>query len=85
LALNSGAWFFLFVILDRLSLQAIHVNNSSEIPRPPLQVWRPNLWRPPRLARCARGRACVLTSPGRPPDAAECAAGAAQAAWKAEG
>jgi hypothetical protein len=36
LALNSGAWFFLFVILDRLSLQAIHFNKWSEIPRPPL-------------------------------------------------
>jgi hypothetical protein len=36
LALNSGAWFFLFVILDRLSLQAIHLNKWSEIPRPPL-------------------------------------------------
>jgi hypothetical protein len=36
LALNSGAWFFLFVILGRLSLQAIHLNNWSEIPRPPL-------------------------------------------------
>jgi hypothetical protein len=32
----SSAWFFLFVILDRLSLQAIHLNNWSEIPRPPL-------------------------------------------------
>jgi hypothetical protein len=26
----------LFVILDRLSLQAIHLDNWSEIPRPPL-------------------------------------------------
>jgi hypothetical protein len=41
LALNSDAWFFLFVILDRLSLQAIHLNNWSEIPRPPLL---PSLW-----------------------------------------
>jgi hypothetical protein len=38
LALNSGAWFFLVVILDRLSLQAIHLNNWSEIPRPPLAL-----------------------------------------------
>jgi hypothetical protein len=36
LALNSGAWFFLFAISDQLSLQAIHLNNWSEIPRPPL-------------------------------------------------
>jgi hypothetical protein len=36
LALNSGAWFLLFVILDRLSLQAIHLDKWSEIPRPPL-------------------------------------------------
>jgi hypothetical protein len=36
LALNSGAWFFLFVILDRLSHQSIHLNNWSEVPRPPL-------------------------------------------------
>jgi hypothetical protein len=33
--LNSDAWFFLFVILDRLSLQAIHLDKWSEIPRPP--------------------------------------------------
>jgi hypothetical protein len=38
LALNSGAWFLLFVILDRLSLQAIHFDKWSEIPRPPLQM-----------------------------------------------
>jgi hypothetical protein len=38
LALNSGAWFFIFVILDRLSLQAIHFDKWSEIPRPPLQM-----------------------------------------------
>ena len=37
-ALNSGAWFFLFVILDRLSHQSIHLNNWSEIPRPPLNA-----------------------------------------------
>jgi hypothetical protein len=36
LALNTGAWFFLFVILGRLSLQAIHLDKWSEIPRPPL-------------------------------------------------
>jgi hypothetical protein len=36
LALNTGAWFLLFVILDRLSLQAIHLDKWSEIPRPPL-------------------------------------------------
>ena len=43
--LNSGAWFFLFVILDRLSLQAIHLNKWSEIPRPPLRArgWRSRL------------------------------------------
>jgi hypothetical protein len=33
LALNSGALFFLFVVLDRLSMQAIHLNNWFEIPR----------------------------------------------------
>jgi hypothetical protein len=31
-------WFFLFVILDRLSHQAIHLGNWSEIPRPPLDA-----------------------------------------------
>ncbi|SDL43801.1 hypothetical protein SAMN04488026_108514 [Aliiruegeria lutimaris] len=36
LALNSGEWFFLFVILDRVSRQAIHHSNWSEPPRPPL-------------------------------------------------
>ena len=36
LALNSGAWFFLFIILDHLSHQEIHLNKWSEIPRPPL-------------------------------------------------
>jgi hypothetical protein len=41
LALNSGAWFFLFVVLDRLSLQAIHLNKWSEIPRPPLRCLVP--------------------------------------------
>jgi hypothetical protein len=38
LTLNSGEWFFLFVILDRVSRQAIHLNNWSEIPRPPLPL-----------------------------------------------
>ena len=36
MALKSGEWFFLFGILDRLSHQAIHLNNCSEIPRSPL-------------------------------------------------
>jgi hypothetical protein len=35
-ALKSAEWFFLFFILDRLSHQSIHLNNWSEIPRPPL-------------------------------------------------
>ena len=35
-ALKSAEWFFRFFILDRLSLQSIHLNNWSEIPRPPL-------------------------------------------------
>jgi hypothetical protein len=39
LTLNSGAWFLPFVIADRLSLQAIHFNNSPEIARPPLRYW----------------------------------------------
>ena len=34
-ALNLGEWFFLFVILDRLSRHLTHLNKWSEIPRPP--------------------------------------------------
>ncbi|MFV0245365.1 MAG: 3-methyl-2-oxobutanoate hydroxymethyltransferase, partial [Qingshengfaniella sp.] len=36
LALNSGEWFFLFVIADRLSHQATHLKHWSEFPRPTL-------------------------------------------------
>jgi hypothetical protein len=39
LALNSGEWFFRFFILDHFFLRAIHFNNWSEIPRPPLSVF----------------------------------------------
>ncbi|MEY8096589.1 hypothetical protein AB9F29_04130, partial [Falsihalocynthiibacter sp. S25ZX9] len=39
LALNSGEWFFRFFILDHFSHRAIHLNNWSEIPRPPLNRW----------------------------------------------
>ncbi|MFT4962376.1 MAG: hypothetical protein ACI92Z_003473 [Paracoccaceae bacterium] len=35
-----GAWFFFFVILDRLSHQSIHLNNWSEFLRPPLLTHR---------------------------------------------
>jgi len=35
-ALNSGEWFFRFFILDRNFLNAIHLKNWSEFPRPPL-------------------------------------------------
>jgi hypothetical protein len=38
LALNPGAWFFLFIILDHLSHQEIHLNKWSEIPRPLLSI-----------------------------------------------
>ncbi|WP_211841119.1 5-methylcytosine restriction system specificity protein McrC [Roseinatronobacter monicus] len=34
--MNSGEWFFRFFILDHFSHHAIHLNNWSEIPRPPL-------------------------------------------------
>jgi hypothetical protein len=34
--LKSGAWFFLFVILDHFFHQSIHLPKWSEIPRPPL-------------------------------------------------
>jgi hypothetical protein len=37
-ALKSGVWVFLFAISDRLSHHAIHLNNWSEFPRPPLQA-----------------------------------------------
>jgi len=36
LALKSGEWFFLFVILDHHFLHAIHLNDWSKFPRPPL-------------------------------------------------
>jgi len=36
--LNSGEWFFLFVIVDRLSHRTIHLNDWSETPRPPLYI-----------------------------------------------
>ena len=42
LALKSGAWFFLFVILDHFFHQSIHLNKWSEIPRPPLILNRLN-------------------------------------------
>jgi osmotically-inducible protein OsmY len=42
LALNSGEWFFRFFILDHFSHHAIHFNNWSEIPRPPLVKAHPN-------------------------------------------
>jgi hypothetical protein len=35
-ALNSGEWFFRFFILDHFFHHAIHLNNWSEFPRPPL-------------------------------------------------
>jgi hypothetical protein len=38
LALKSGEWFFLFVILDHHFLHAIHLNDWSKFPRPPLSV-----------------------------------------------
>ena len=38
LALKSGAWFFLFVILDHFFHQSIQLHKWSEIPRPPLKV-----------------------------------------------
>jgi MATE family multidrug resistance protein len=41
--LNSGAWFFLFVILERLSHQLIHLNYWSEFPRPPLFMFHVGL------------------------------------------
>jgi len=34
--LKSGEWFFLFVILDHHFLHAIHLNDWSKFPRPPL-------------------------------------------------
>jgi len=36
LALKSAEGFFRFFILDRHFRQAIHLNNWSELPRPPL-------------------------------------------------
>ncbi len=36
--MNSGEWFFRFVILNRLSHKSIHLNNWSEFPRPPLKT-----------------------------------------------
>jgi adhesin transport system membrane fusion protein len=36
LALKSGEWFFRFVIWDHFFRHAIHLNNWSENPRPPL-------------------------------------------------
>ena len=36
LALNSGEWFFLLDILDRLFRHAIHLKHWLEFPRPPL-------------------------------------------------
>lgn len=38
LALKSGEWFFLFVILDHHFLHAIHLNDWPKFPRPPLQT-----------------------------------------------
>jgi len=34
--LKSGEWFFLFGILDHHFLHAIHLNDWSKFPRPPL-------------------------------------------------
>jgi len=36
--LKSGEWFFLFVILDHHFLHAIHLNDWSKFPRPPLDA-----------------------------------------------
>jgi len=38
--LKSGEWFFLFVILDHHFLHAIHLNDWSKFPRPPLTSGR---------------------------------------------
>jgi hypothetical protein len=64
--LNSGAWFLPFVIADRLSLQAIHFNNSPEIARPPIRYWD-ETWKPstengvdPSLAFILDGISAVL-------------------------
>jgi hypothetical protein len=38
LALNSGEWFFRFVNLGHLFHKSIHLNNWSEILRPPTRV-----------------------------------------------
>ncbi|HHI70325.1 MAG TPA: hypothetical protein ENJ91_04935 [Rhodobacteraceae bacterium] len=46
-ALNSGEWFFRFVILNRLSHKSIHLNNRSEILRPPLLICIRILWKTP--------------------------------------
>ena len=42
-------------------------------------------WCPPRLARCARRRACLRAAPDRTVDAPECNEGAAEATREAEG
>ena len=34
--MNSGEWFFRFFILDHFSRHAIHLNDWSEFPRPPV-------------------------------------------------
>src|SRR6056297_2633689 len=39
LALKSGEWFFRFFILDRLFHHAIHLNDWSDVPRPPLFIF----------------------------------------------
>jgi|GEM_PF-4997290 len=36
LALDSGEWFFLLAIVDRLFHHAIHLKQWSDFPRPPL-------------------------------------------------
>jgi hypothetical protein len=57
LALNSGEWFFRFFIQDHFFPHAIHLNNWSEIPRPPLSYDRGRDVPDNRCAKTARQQA----------------------------
>jgi hypothetical protein len=56
LALNSGEWFFRFFILDHFFHHAIHLNDWSEFPRPPLQCGRSSFCHPNKAKAAKRAQ-----------------------------